>query len=194
MSPWTTPTGWSPNPVETQQAAAASTPSFNSNLSLVDTQVDMSGAASAGQTSDADGSSITVDETAAVSGDLSQCADQPLPCMAENQGLTDFTGGILHQRGHDLHAQRLDRGGPGRRLQKYFGGLVCDYRAGRTAPDPQSASVQRRERSATDERAAVRGMLRHRSRGLCQSGRDVGRQCDRDLQHESESLALRVRA
>ncbi len=50
----------------------------------------MSGAASAGQTSDADGSSINVDETAAVSGDLSQCADQPLPCMAENQGLTDF--------------------------------------------------------------------------------------------------------
>ena len=51
----------------------------------------MSGAASAGQTSDADGSSISVDETAAVSGDLSQCADQPLPCMASNQGLTDFT-------------------------------------------------------------------------------------------------------
>ena len=83
--------GVSPNPVETQQAAAASTPSFNSNLSLVDTQVDMSGAASAGQTSDADGSSITVDETAAVSGDLSQCADEPLPCMASNEGLTDFT-------------------------------------------------------------------------------------------------------
>jgi CSLREA domain-containing protein len=83
--------GVSPNPVETQQAAAASTPSFNSNLSLVDTQVNMSGAASAGQTSDADGSSITVDETAAVSGDLSQCADQPLPCMASNEGLTDFT-------------------------------------------------------------------------------------------------------
>jgi Abnormal spindle-like microcephaly-assoc'd, ASPM-SPD-2-Hydin len=85
------PNGVSPNPVETQQAAAASTPSFNSNLSLVDTQVDMSGAASAGQTSDADGSSISVDATAAVSGDLSQCADQPLPCMAENQGLTDFS-------------------------------------------------------------------------------------------------------
>jgi Abnormal spindle-like microcephaly-assoc'd, ASPM-SPD-2-Hydin len=84
------PNGVVPNPVETQQAAAAATPSFNSNLSLVDTQVDMSGAASAGQTSDANGSSISVDETAAVSGDLSQCADQPLPCMASNQGLTDF--------------------------------------------------------------------------------------------------------
>ena len=85
------PNGVIPNPVQTQQAAAAATPSFNSNLSLVDTQVDMSGAASAGQTSDANGSSIAVDETAAVSGDLSQCADEPLPCMAENQGLTDFT-------------------------------------------------------------------------------------------------------
>src|SRR5271156_197818 len=83
--------GVTPNPVETQQAAAAATPSFNSNLNLVDTQVDMSGASSAGQASDADGSSISVDETAAVSVDLSQCADQPLPCMASNQGLTDFT-------------------------------------------------------------------------------------------------------
>ncbi len=82
--------GATPNPVETMQAVAVSTPSFTDSISVSDTNVDISGSASASQTSQADGATISADESAAASADLSLCPGASPLCTAENQGITEF--------------------------------------------------------------------------------------------------------
>jgi CSLREA domain-containing protein len=79
-----------PNPVQTMQAVAVSTPSFTDSISVSDTNVDISGSASASQTSAANGSTITANESAAAAADLSLCPGPSLLCTAENQGMTQF--------------------------------------------------------------------------------------------------------
>ena len=77
-----------PNPVQTMQSVAVSTPSFTGSISLSDTNVDISGSASASQNSAANGTTISVGESAAASADLSLCPGST--CTAFNQGSTEF--------------------------------------------------------------------------------------------------------
>ncbi|MFZ2060650.1 MAG: choice-of-anchor Q domain-containing protein [Candidatus Binatus sp.] len=79
-----------PNPVETSQSVAVSTPSFTDSISVSDTNVSISGSASASQTSAADGSTISADESAAADADLSLCVGPSPVCTAENQGITEM--------------------------------------------------------------------------------------------------------
>ncbi len=79
-----------PNPVQTMQAVAVSTPSFSDSVSVSDTNVSVSGSASASQTSQANGSTISATESAAAAADLSLCVGPLLLCTAENQGITEF--------------------------------------------------------------------------------------------------------
>jgi hypothetical protein len=79
-----------PNSVETMQAVAVSTPSFTDSISVSDTNFDISGSASASQTSQADGATISANESAAASADLSLCPGASPLCTAENQGITQF--------------------------------------------------------------------------------------------------------
>jgi hypothetical protein len=79
-----------PNPVETMQAVAVSTPSFADSISLSDTNVEISGSASASQISQAEGSTISANESAETAADLSLCPGGSPLCTAENQGITDF--------------------------------------------------------------------------------------------------------
>jgi hypothetical protein len=79
-----------PNPVETSQSVAVSTPSFTDSVSVSDTNVSISGSASASQTSAADGSTISANESAAADADLSLCVGPSPVCTAENQGITEM--------------------------------------------------------------------------------------------------------
>jgi hypothetical protein len=72
------------------QAVAVSTPSFTDSISVSDTNVDISGSASASQTSQADGATISADESATAAADLSLCPGPSPLCTAENQGITQF--------------------------------------------------------------------------------------------------------
>jgi hypothetical protein len=78
-----------PNPIETMQAAAASTASFTDSVSVSDTNVDISGSAAASQTSNADGSTISANESATADSDLSLCMGSTPMCSAEDQGITE---------------------------------------------------------------------------------------------------------
>jgi hypothetical protein len=82
--------GATPNPVQTIQAVAVSTPSFTDSVSVSDTNVNISGSASASQSSQANGSTISANESAAASADLSLCPGASPLCTAENQGITQF--------------------------------------------------------------------------------------------------------
>jgi hypothetical protein len=79
-----------PNSVQTMQAVAISTPSFSDSISVSDADETISGSASASQTSQADGSTISADESAAADSDLSLCLGPSLLCTAEDQGFTEF--------------------------------------------------------------------------------------------------------
>jgi Abnormal spindle-like microcephaly-assoc'd, ASPM-SPD-2-Hydin len=79
-----------PNPVQTMQAVAISTPSFTDSISVSDTNVSVSGSASASQTSQAEGSTISANESAAADADLSLCVGPSLLCTAADQGITEF--------------------------------------------------------------------------------------------------------
>jgi CSLREA domain-containing protein len=79
-----------PNPVQTMQAVAVSTPSFTGSISVSDTNVSISGSASASQISQAGGSTISATESAAADADLSLCLGPSTLCTAENQGITEF--------------------------------------------------------------------------------------------------------
>ena len=81
--------GATPNPVGTMQAVAVSTPSFTDSISVSDTNFDISGSASASQGSQADGATISANESAAASADLSLCPGPSPLCTAENQGSTE---------------------------------------------------------------------------------------------------------
>jgi hypothetical protein len=82
--------GATPNPVQTMQAVAVSTASFTNSVSVSDTNVDISGSTSASQSSQANGSTISADESAAAAADLSLCPGATPMCSAENQGDTQF--------------------------------------------------------------------------------------------------------
>lgn len=79
-----------PNPVQTMQAIAVSTPSFTGSISVSDTNVSISGSAAASQTSQAGGSTISANESAAADADLSLCVGPSPLCIAEDQGITEF--------------------------------------------------------------------------------------------------------
>ena len=79
-----------PNPVQTMQAIAVSTPSFSDSISVSDTNVSVSGSASASQISQAGGSTISATESAAAAADLSLCVGPSFLCTAENQGITEL--------------------------------------------------------------------------------------------------------
>ncbi len=82
--------GATPNPVQTTQAVAVSTPSFTDSISVSDTNVVISGSASASQNSEAEGTTISADESATADADLSLCPGPTSLCTAENQGITEL--------------------------------------------------------------------------------------------------------
>jgi hypothetical protein len=67
-----------------------STTAFTNSISVSDTNVDISGSASAAQNSQANGSTISADESATSDADLSLCPGATPLCGAENQGDTEF--------------------------------------------------------------------------------------------------------
>jgi len=84
-----------------------STTAFTNSISVSDTNVDISGSASAAQNSQANGSTISADESATSDADLSLCPGQTPLCGAENQGDTKFKADFASRPDTTYFAERF---------------------------------------------------------------------------------------